>query len=171
MAVVQAAAGGEVACCFSMNLLRKISAWMEKPRSGSRLEGSRFLVGEDPTLGAFQYCTLTQSWTSNICDESGEKLMIRGRSRAPTEQQKGLLAFFRPMLPTLTADTHFRLDLPPELPRAILPDSLVLREVRFESNGEVELFFDPPLSDGAFCAWPMAVCSPCGEINRVEWTT
>ncbi|WP_050025257.1 hypothetical protein [Verrucomicrobium sp. BvORR034] len=124
----------------------------------------------DADIGEYTYYSGTGLWTA-IRRLQGREIQICGRSAAPTEEQKKLLDVFFPKLVSLTGSALAMLTPPNGSPRHPLPNRLILREVRFESTGVVELFFDPELDWDGYSIWPMASCSPEAHLLSVEWTT
>ncbi len=117
----------------------------------------------------FEYFPTSHMWRHRLPFGAGE-VQICGRSERPTEEQKRLLALFLPLLPALTKESLQRLDPPQGFWKSDLPGELVLSEVRFESSGDVELFFDPSLEVEGHDAYPMATCSAVGQLQSVCWT-
>lgn len=117
----------------------------------------------------FEYFPKTNMWRHRLPFGSGE-IDICGCSERPTEEQKRLLALFLPLLPALTKESLQRLSPPEGFWESDLPEKLLLYEVRFESSGDVELFFEPGLEIDGYDACPMATCSAAGELQSVCWT-
>lgn len=124
----------------------------------------------DADIGEHTFYSGTGLWTA-IRSLQDSEFQICGRSAEPTEEQKKLLEVFLPKLASLTEAAHAMLPPPSDSPQHALPDRLILREVRFESTGMTELFFDPELEWDGYSVWPMASCSPDGQLISVEWTT
>lgn len=101
----------------------------------------------------------------------GTTFQICGRSSSPSPEQKRLLGVFLPRLGILTGTAVSMLRPPDDSSSYILPDTLVLRELRLESTGDVQLFFDPELEVDGYAVWPMASCSPDATLLSVDWTT
>ena len=117
----------------------------------------------------FQNFPTDNLWRQRLQFEEGE-IQICGRSEHPTEEQKRLLALFLPLLPSLTKESLQKLEPPQGIERSCLPKALDLYEVRFESTGDVELFFEPSLEVEGYDACPMATCSADGNLLSVCWT-
>lgn len=129
-----------------------------------------FTKHHDPDLGDFTLDQVTASWFVHREVDAG-RIMIRGRSLAPTPDQKLLIEKFSPLLPSLTEASAAMLLPPHESPTHDIPRQLVLRELRFESSGVAELFFDPEIDVDGYTLWPMATCSLEGELQSTDWTT
>lgn len=117
----------------------------------------------------FEYFPTDSMWRHRLPFGAGE-VQICGLSERPTEEQKRLLALFLPLLPALTKEALQRLSPPEGFFKSDLPEELELYEMRFESSGDVELFFEPSLEIDGYDACPMATCSAAGQLLSVCWT-
>ena len=124
----------------------------------------------DADLGEFTFCRISSSWFIHQHGDAGN-ILIRGRSEAPTEEQKALIHHFMPLLPSLTEASLVMLRPPYDFPGQHIPTHLILRELRFESTGVVELFFEPEIDIDGYTLWPMATCSHAGSLLSTDWTT
>ena len=124
----------------------------------------------DPDLGEFTRDGISSSWFIYRWMQGGQ-IMIRGRSLAPTTEQKSLIDHFMPLLVSLTETSLAMLRPPDDYPEHPVPSRLELRELRFESAGVVELFFDPEIDIDGYTLWPMATCSLDGRLLATEWIT
>lgn len=129
-----------------------------------------FTKDTDPDFGEFTRDGITSSWFIHRQTE-GARIMIRGRSQAPTPEQKRLIDHFMPLLEPLTESSLAILRPPHDFPDHPIPSRLELRELRFESTGVAELFFDPQIEIDGYTLWPMATCSLDGRLLSTEWTT
>lgn len=146
---------------------RKLAVWLRK--SCCSYPVPPIIQHRDMNLGIYKYSPSVNLWTHRLPFQSGE-LQICGRSEHPTDEQKRLLELFLPLLPSLTKEALTKLEPPEGFWRSNLPKKLELYEVRFESSGDVELFFEPSLEVDGYDACPMATCSADGQLLSVCWT-
>jgi len=125
----------------------------------------------DKDLGAFQYGTISKSWSQDMEVLELGRIMVSGRSRRPEPNQKDMLRVFLPNLLSLTEQARKKLIAPHEDPKAVIADEIILRELRFEPNGVVELFFNPGVWAGGTYLTPIATCNQLGEILEVDWSS
>lgn len=122
-----------------------------------------------PDLGEYVYSPSIDLWTNRRVTSEGHEILLAGRSRRPSEEQVGLWGSIEDRLEDLVAEAVAGIQAPPGMPRRsrFSREDLSLREVRMESGGVVEFFFDTPLGD-KLDMWPMAAFLDL-DLQGCEW--
>ena len=129
----------------------------------------RITQHHDVDIGKYHYCLASESWFYHLQMEFGD-LVVRGRSTQPTPEQKRLIEHFLPLLASLKAEVQLALEPPKGFEASEVPQELVLRELRFESTGGVELFFDPGLRIDGYEMTPVGTFSADGRLLSAAWS-
>jgi hypothetical protein len=124
---------------------------------------------QHPDLGEYVYSPSIDLWTNRRVTSEGQEILLAGRSRRPSEEQVRLWGPIEDRLEDLVAKAVAAIQAPPGMPRRsrFSREDLLLREVRMESGGLVEFFFDTPLGD-ELDIWPMATFLGL-DLQGCEW--
>lgn len=118
----------------------------------------------DLRLGDYSYFSTIQSWSQQRIDADGRTFLLLGRGRRPSDEQVVMWFEVDARLSELTraAVAAAGVLLIGRRADAFTPEELVLREVRFEADGTIRLFFNYPRGEELWM-WPM--------VTFTDWTT
>jgi hypothetical protein len=122
-----------------------------------------------PRTGDYVYSPSIDLWTNRRIASEGQEILLAGRSRRPSEEHARLWGSIEARLEALVAKAVAAIQVPPGMPRSsrFSREELSLSEVRMESGGAVEFFFDTPLGDD-LDMWPMATFLDF-DLQGWEW--
>ncbi len=109
-----------------------------------------------PDLGDYVYSASINLWSNWRITSDGHEFRLVGRSRRPSELQAQLWRSIEARLEELVSKGVVVIQAPRGMPPGgrFSREDISLREVRMESNGAVEVFFDWPRGDELYM-WPV----------------
>lgn len=126
----------------------------------------------DAVFGECQYDRVSNSWTSHTTAFGGGTILVRGRGHVPTVDQIMLWRQLPDRMPQLVLNAREGLlRLSTDDLRAESSDIMNARleEVRFESGGILQLFFDLEVFDSSGCARYPMVTFENWSVTESEW--
>lgn len=150
-------------------MLRSILRWLNAPLHESISECERFV---DLTFGDCQYFPSINAWSAQWQLSKNRQIRIFGRSKRSTEEQVALWQQFLERAPTLICEANASITEPRVKgfkPEAIRREGVELSEVRFESDGTVQLFLDLMITDSQGYELCPQVIFKNWELVGSEW--